>query len=180
MRQNQFVLLDRDGVINEDSDHFIKTPDEWVPIPGSLDAIALLNKHHYKVAVITNQSGLARGYYDLAMLEKIHAKMHKLTQQHGGKIHAVYFCPHGPDSQCECRKPAPGLLRQFSRDNNIALKNIPFIGDTIRDIQAGRAAGAYPILVKSGKGQKTLAENPDINIPIFENLYEAAQFIISR
>jgi D-glycero-D-manno-heptose 1,7-bisphosphate phosphatase len=180
MNQEQFVLLDRDGVINHDSDQYIKTPEEWLPIPGSLEAIALLNEHAYKVVVITNQSGLARGFFDLEMLKRIHAKMFQLTQKQGGKISAVYYCPHGPDAQCQCRKPKPGLLNQFSKENNISLKNIPFIGDSMRDLQAGLAAGANPILVKSGKGKQTLAENPDLTIPIFENLYAAAQFITSK
>ena len=179
MHQNNYVLMDRDGVINYDSDHFIKSPDEWKPIEGSLEAIALLNKHGYHVVVITNQSGLARGLFDEAMLEKIHAKMRQLTSEKGGNIDAVYVCPHGPTSECVCRKPKPGLLEMFATDKNINLKGIFFIGDALRDIQAAQTAGASPILVKTGKGQKTLIDNPDLNIPVFENLYDAAKHITS-
>lgn len=180
MSRNQYVLLDRDGVINEDSDLFIKCPEEWLPIPGSLEAIALLNQQNIKVVVITNQSGLARGYYDMSVLEKIHAKMHTMAAQQGGSIEAVYFCPHGPEDQCVCRKPKPGLLTQFSQDYNTSLTNIPFVGDTIRDIEAGLAVGAKPILVKSGKGNNTIKKFPDLDVPVFENLYEATQFIITE
>ena len=179
MLQNNYVLIDRDGVINYDSDHFIKSPEEWRPIEGSLEAIALLNKHGYHVVVITNQSGLARGLLDKTMLEKIHAKMHQLTAEKGGNIAAIYVCPHGPDSDCVCRKPKPGLLESFASDKNISLKGIAFIGDALRDIQAALAAGASPMLVKTGKGQQTLNDNPGLNIPVFENLYDAAKYITS-
>lgn len=179
MKQQPYVLLDRDGVINQDSDQFIKSPEEWIPIPGSLEAIALFNEHGYKIAVISNQSGIARGLFNLATLDKIHQKMQRMVVAQGGLIDAIYFCPHGPDSDCECRKPKPGLLMQFSREKQIKLDNTPFIADTLRDIQAGHAAGARPMLVKTGKGRKTLAENPAINVPVFENLYDAAKFIIS-
>ena len=179
MPENNYVLMDRDGVINYDSEHFIKSPEEWKPIEGSLEAVALLNKHGYHVVIITNQSGLARGLFDEAMLEKIHAKMHKLTAEKGGNIDAVYVCPHGPASECKCRKPKPGLLELFAADKNIELKGIAFIGDALRDIQAAQAAGASPMLVKTGKGMQTLIDNPDLNIPVFENLYDAAEYITS-
>jgi len=179
MLQNNYVLIDRDGVINHDSDHFIKSPEEWKPIEGSLEAIALLNKHGYRVVVITNQSGLARGLLDETMLEKIHAKMQQLTAEKGGRIEAIYVCPHGPDSECRCRKPKPGLLETFAADKNISLKGIAFIGDALRDVQAAQAAGANPILVRTGKGQKTLIDNPNLNIPVFENLYDAAKHLTS-
>jgi D-glycero-D-manno-heptose 1,7-bisphosphate phosphatase len=176
----KLIILDRDGVINHDSDDYIKSPDEWNPIEGSLEAIALLNKHDYKVVVITNQSGLSRGYYDEAMLAEIHQKMHQLTAAKGGKIEAIFYCPHGPNDQCDCRKPKPGLLTRFSKQFNTSLSNIYFIGDKSGDIQAAEAAGAKPILVKTGKGQNTLNKHPDINAPIFKNLYDAAKFIISE
>ncbi|MFZ2450350.1 MAG: D-glycero-beta-D-manno-heptose 1,7-bisphosphate 7-phosphatase [Methylovulum miyakonense] len=172
-----FVLLDRDGVINEDSDAFIKSPDEWLPIDGSLEAIALLNNHGYQVAVITNQSGVARGLFDLAILEQIHAKMHRLVAGHGGKITAVYFCPHGTDSTCNCRKPKPGLLLQCAADYQIDLSETMMIGDSYRDLQAGIAAGAKPVLVKTGNGKKTLTEHPNLNIPVFDSLYDAASYL---
>ena len=180
MPKNRYVLLDRDGVINEDSDDFIKFPEQWLPLEGSLEAIALLNKHGYKVVVITNQSGLARGLFDSAMLEQIHAKMQRMTAEKGGKIEAIYFCPHGPDDNCNCRKPKPGLLEQFATDNDVSLNGMTVIGDSLRDLQAAQAVGASPILVKTGKGQKTLIENPTLNIPVFENLYDAAKYLTAR
>ena len=180
MPENRYVLLDRDGVINHDSDDFIKSPEEWLPIEGSLEAIALLNEHGYKVVVITNQSGLARGLFDTAMLEKIHAKMQRMTAEKGGKIDAIYFCPHGPDDDCNCRKPKPGLLESFASDKNVNLSGMAVIGDSLRDIQSAQAVGASPILVKTGKGQQTLHKNPHLNIPVFENLYDAAKHITSR
>lgn len=175
-----YVLLDRDGVINYDSDHYIKSPDEWEPIPGSLEAIALFNKHGYKVIVITNQSGIGRGFYDEETLTEIHKKMHQLAEKNGGKIDAVFYCPHAPNDNCQCRKPKPGLLNTFATEKKISLKNIYFIGDKLDDIHAAEAAGAIPILVKTGKGIRTLNKNPEINHPVFENLYDAAKFIVAE
>ncbi len=172
-----YVLLDRDGVINYDSDDYIKSEDEWIPIPGSLEAIALFKKNDYKVVVISNQSGLGRGLYDETILAAMHNKMHRLTRAKGGEIENIYYCPHLPEDNCQCRKPKPGLLNDFAHDKQITLKDIYFIGDKLADIQAAEAAGAKPILVKTGKGQKTLENNPDITHPIFENLYDAAKFI---
>ena len=177
---SRYVLLDRDGVINHDSEDFIKSPEEWQPIAGSLEAITLLNQHGYKLAVISNQSGLARGLFDEAMLEKIHAKMHRMLANKSGEVAAIYFCPHAPDSQCNCRKPKPGLLIQFAKDKEADLTQIYFIGDSLRDIQAAQAVGAKPILVKTGKGEETLKDNPNLNIPVFENLYAAAEYIIAK
>lgn len=179
MSQN-YVLLDRDGVINYDSADYIKSADEWIAIPESLKAIALLNQHGYKVAVITNQSGLSRGYYSEATLAEIHHKMHQLVSQAGGKIDAVYYCPHGPDDHCLCRKPKPGLLNDFSAEKNTPLDQVFFIGDKLSDIQAAQVVGAKPILVKTGYGSITAKKNPDFKHPIFENLYDAAKFIISN
>jgi D-glycero-D-manno-heptose 1,7-bisphosphate phosphatase len=179
MEQRRYVLLDRDGVINLDSDDFIKSPEEWIPIEGSLEAIALLNQQGYEVVVISNQSGIARGLFDEAMLTKIHDKMHRLLAEKGGEIAAIYYCPHGPESSCNCRKPKPGLLEQFALEKNVDLNSVYFIGDSLRDIQAAQAVGADPILVKTGKGQKTLSNNPNLNIPTFENLYGAAEYILS-
>ncbi|SJM96248.1 D-glycero-beta-D-manno-heptose 1,7-bisphosphate 7-phosphatase [Crenothrix polyspora] len=175
-----YILLDRDGVINEDSDHFIKSPDEWLPIAGSLEAIALLNQHGFKVVVITNQSGIARGLLDNNTLQAIHTKMQRMAIEKGGHIDVIYICPHGPDSGCPCRKPKPGLLEQFAQEKQIDLKDTVFIGDSYRDIQAAYAAGATPILVKTGKGVTTLAHHPDLNIGIFDNLYDAARHLSTR
>lgn len=175
----RYVLLDRDGVINEDSDQFIKSPAEWQPIPGSLEAIALLNKHGYQVAVLTNQSGIARGLFDLSVLTAIHDKMQTMTAAVGGKIDSIYFCPHGPADRCHCRKPRSGLFETFARDKCVDLGGTFSVGDSLRDIQASFAAGATPLLVKTGKGLKTLKDNPQSNIPVFENLYDATQFILA-
>lgn len=180
MPENRYVLLDRDGVINHDSDEFIKSPEQWLPIDGSLEAIALLNRHGYKVVVVTNQSGVARGLFDLATLEQIHAKMLSMVEANGGKIDAIYFCPHGPDDDCACRKPKPGMLETFAADTGAGLSGVPVIGDSLRDLQSAQAVGASPILVKTGKGLKTLHNNPDLNIPVFENLYDAAKYLTTR
>ncbi len=175
-----YVLLDRDGVINHDSDDYIKSADEWHPIAGSLEAIALFNKNNYKVIVITNQSGLSRGLYNETTLDEIHQKMHQLTEQKGGKIDAIFYCAHGPEDNCLCRKPKPGMLENFAKQYNCTLENIYFIGDKPGDIQAAESAGAKALLVKTGKGASTLKNNPDISHPIFENLYDAAKFIVSE
>jgi D-glycero-D-manno-heptose 1,7-bisphosphate phosphatase len=173
-----WVLLDRDGVINEDSDAFIKTPEEWNPIPGSLDAIALLNHAGFRIAVLTNQSGVGRGLLDLDRLAAIHDKMVRMTEAAGGHIEHIFYCPHGPEDACRCRKPKTGLFEQFAETFHADLHGIPAIGDSLRDIQAAEAVGASPILVETGKGQKTLKRNPELDIPIFSNLYEAAQHIL--
>ncbi len=175
-----YIMLDRDGVINKDSDAYIKSPEEWEPIPGSPKAIALLHKNGYKIVVITNQSGLGRGLFSLGTLSLMHAKMHRLVEAEGGEIESIYFCPHGPDEGCDCRKPRPGLLKTFAQDKGVALKNIPFVGDTLKDIEAAVAVGAQPILVKTGKGAKTWQNNPSIRVPVFEDLYDAAKYIVSR
>ncbi len=179
MSPKPFVLLDRDGVINQDSDDFIKSPEEWQAIDGSLEAIALLTAHHFRVAVISNQSGLARGLFDLATLEQIHEKMHRMVNAAGGMIEAIYFCPHGADSACQCRKPKPGMLLQCAIEHGIDLSETFFIGDSARDIQAALAANAKPLLVKTGKGEKTLADHSYPNLLIFDTLYDAAKFIVS-
>ncbi|EIC29630.1 MULTISPECIES: D-glycero-beta-D-manno-heptose 1,7-bisphosphate 7-phosphatase [Methylomicrobium] len=179
MAHNRYVLLDRDGVINEDSDAFIKSPEEWRPIPGSLEAIALLGSHGFKVVVITNQSGIARGLFDLSMLERIHRKMRRLAAENGGAIEAIYYCPHGPEDDCDCRKPKAGLIRAFAAEHRADLHDAVLVGDSLRDIQAAEAAGIRPILVKTGKGRKTLAANPHLKIPVFDNLYDAANALVS-
>jgi D-glycero-D-manno-heptose 1,7-bisphosphate phosphatase len=176
----KFILLDRDGVINHDSDNYIKSTTQWRPINRSIEAIALLNLHGYKVIVITNQSGLAHGYFDTATLMEMHEKMNTLVKQQGGEIEAIYYCPHKPEDHCNCRKPKPGLLIQCSEDYDFQLKETFFIGDKLSDIQAAQSAGATPLLVKTGKGLRTLANNPTLTINIFNDLYDCTQFIISR
>lgn len=177
---HRYILLDRDGVINYDSDEFIKSPEEWLPIEGSLEAIALLNKNGFRIVVISNQSGLARGLFDEKTLNAIHSKMRDDTQKVGGQIEAIYFCPHQASDLCECRKPKAGLLKQFAIDYDVDLSEVVFIGDSLRDIQAAQLVGATPILVKTGNGAKTLHENPHLltSLLTFENLYDAAKFII--
>ncbi|MFI3135697.1 MAG: D-glycero-beta-D-manno-heptose 1,7-bisphosphate 7-phosphatase [Methylococcaceae bacterium] len=178
MTQNHYVLLDRDGVINADSDDYIKSPDEWQPISGSLEAIALLNQAGFKVAVLTNQSGLGRGLFDIDTLDAIHAKMRRLLRDKGGEIAGLYYCPHVPDDHCACRKPKPGLAQQFSQETGTSLENVFFVGDAFRDIQTALAVGAQPLLVKTGKGLKTIADHPELTLPIFDDLYAAAQYIL--
>ncbi len=171
------ILLDRDGVINEDSPEFIKSPEEWCPIPGSLEAIARLTASGFRVVVISNQSGLARGLLDLKTLKAIHGKMLKAVAQAGGRIEAIYYCPHGPDDECQCRKPKPGLLLQFAADFKADLRRTLLIGDSWRDVEAAQAVEAHAILVKTGKGRMTLRQHPHPGIPVFDNLYQASNVL---
>ena len=151
----KLVILDRDGVINLDSEHYIKSPEEWKPIAGSLEAIARFTQAGFRVVVATNQSGVGRGLFDMATLNAIHDKMHKAVNQLGGRIDAVFFCPHAQDAGCACRKPQPGMLLEIAERFNVALAGVPAIGDSLRDLQAASAAGARPILVLTGKGEQT-------------------------
>ncbi len=152
----KLVILDRDGVINRDSEQYIKSPDEWQPIAGSLEAIARFTQAGFRVVVATNQSGLERGLFDMATLNAMHDKMHKAVNQLGGRIDAVFFCPHAQDAGCACRKPQPGMLVEIAERFNVAIEGMPAIGDSLRDLQAASAAGARPILVLTGKGEQTL------------------------
>jgi len=149
------ILLDRDGVINQDSDDFIKSVDEWQAIPGSLEAIALLHRHGYRVIVISNQSGVARGLFSIATLNEIHRHMLDEVRKKGGLIEAVFFCPHGPDDGCCCRKPATGMFRDVAERLKIEMSGVPVVGDSMRDLQAAKEVGALPVLVKTGKGKRT-------------------------
>jgi D-glycero-D-manno-heptose 1,7-bisphosphate phosphatase len=151
----KLVILDRDGVINQDSDTFIKTPDEWIPIPGSLEAIARLNQADYRVVVATNQAGIARGMFNIMALNAIHQKMHAAALSVGAEIDAVFFCPHAQDDNCDCRKPKPGMLHTIAKRYDVSLKGLPLIGDSLRDLQAGFVVGCAPYLVLTGKGEKT-------------------------
>ena len=151
----KLVILDRDGTINQDSDQYIKSPAEWKPIPGSLEAIARLTQDGWRIAVATNQSGIARGLFDMSTLNAIHAEMHRAVGQAGGRIDAIFFCPHAADSNCECRKPKPGLLLEIATRFSVDLKDVPMIGDSLRDVAAAAAAGAQPWLVLTGNGRKT-------------------------
>ncbi len=154
----KLVVLDRDGTINEDSDDYIKSPAEWKPIPGSLEAIARLTQAGYRVVLATNQSGIGRGLFDTAALNAIHETLQRAAQQAGGRIDAIFFCPHADAAGCECRKPKPGMLLEIGRRLNVPLEGVPMVGDALRDLQAAAAAGARPVLVLTGKGRKTLAD----------------------
>ena len=151
----KLVILDRDGTINHDSDEHIKSPEEWKPIKGSLEAIARLVQANYRIVVATNQSGIARGLFDMAALNAIHAEMHRAVGLAGGRIDAIFFCPHAADSDCGCRKPKPGLLLEVAARMDVDLAEVPMIGDSLRDLEAAAAAGAKPYLVLTGKGSKT-------------------------
>ncbi len=153
----KLIVLDRDGVINFDSDQFIKNPAEWQPIPGSMEAIARLNQADYRVVVATNQSGIGRGLFDMPTLNAIHDKMHKAAAQVGARIDAVFFCPHTADSRCHCRKPEPGMLEEIAQRYNMPLAGVPVVGDSLRDLQPAAVMGAQPYLVLTGKGMKTQA-----------------------
>jgi D-glycero-D-manno-heptose 1,7-bisphosphate phosphatase len=176
---NKLIILDRDGVINFDSAQFIKSPEEWKPIPGSLQAIARLNQNGYRVVVATNQSGIGRGLFDMDTLNRIHKKMHKAAFEVGGRIDAIFYCPHAADSDCTCRKPKPGMFKRIAETFNVDLNNIPTIGDSLRDLQAGAALGCRPILVLTGKGTKTHDEG---NLPdgtqIFPDLAAAVDALL--
>ena len=175
----KLVILDRDGVINEDSDDFIKTLDEFIPLPGSLEAIKRLKQAGYQVVVATNQSGIARGYLTLDTLNAMHDKLNVLLADIGANIDGFFYCPHGPDDGCECRKPKPGLYQQISQQFNVALEGVPVIGDSLRDLEAARAVGAKPILVRTGKGRRTLAAGKGLeDVPVYENLAEAVDALV--
>jgi D-glycero-D-manno-heptose 1,7-bisphosphate phosphatase len=163
----RLVILDRDGVINHESDAYIKSPDEWIPIPGSLDAIARLHRAGLTVVVVTNQAGVGRGLFDLATLEAIHRKMRTAVEAAGGKLSGIFYCPHGPEDNCDCRKPKPGLLRRIANQFQVDLHDLPVIGDSLKDIEAAESVGARPILVRTGYGEETwqnLADKRRVNV----------------
>ena len=149
------VILDRDGVINYDSDDYIKSPDEWLPLPGSLEAIARLCRADYTVIVATNQAGVGRGIFSLDMLIRIHTKMASSIRDKGGRLDSVFFCPHSPTDQCACRKPKPGMLLEISDRLGIGLSGVPFVGDSLTDLKAAAAATAIPVMVQTGQGMLT-------------------------
>jgi D-glycero-D-manno-heptose 1,7-bisphosphate phosphatase len=174
------IILDRDGVLNVDSEDFIKSPLEWYPIPGSLEAVARLNQAGYHVVVCTNQSGIARGLFNMAALNAIHQKMHEAAQQVGAHFDAVFFCPHAAEDHCDCRKPKPGMLHALATRLDISLKGVPTVGDSLRDLQAGFVMGCKPYLVLSGKGENTLATG---GLPpgttVFDNLAAVVDALLS-
>ena len=174
----KLLILDRDGVINHDSDAYIKSVEEWVPIPGSIEAIAALSKAGWTVAIATNQSGIARGYYDLATLDAMHARLRSLVAQQGGEVGLIVYCPHGPDEGCDCRKPKPGMLRAIARHYAADLPGLWFVGDSKGDLQAASAVDCQPVLVKTGKGQKTLNGELPAGTLIFDDLAAVAAELI--
>lgn len=179
----KLVILDRDGVINHDRDDFVKSADEWQPIDGSLDAIAFLTQAGYTIAVATNQSGLARGYFTMQTLNEMHSKMHKLVQQAGGEISGIWFCPHIAEQHCECRKPKPGMVLDILKRFNAQAEETYLVGDSLRDLEAIAAVGGKPILVKTGKGMRTLAKESDKlpeNTLLFDDLLDFSQFLIHQ
>lgn len=183
----KLVILDRDGVINQDSVNFIKNPNEWIPLTGSLDAIALLNQSGFRVAVATNQSGVSRGLFDMATLNSIHEKMNRELAMVGGRIDAIFYCPHAVDEHCHCRKPDTGMLEEIGMRFSMELKGVPAVGDALRDLQAFAEAGCQPVLVRTGKGEATLAastQSADKALPantwVCVDLAEAVQRIIAE
>lgn len=178
----KLVILDRDGVINEDSDQFIKSVEEWIPLPGSMDAIAFLNQADFRVVVATNQSGIGRSFFTTHDLNAMHSKMHRLAQQAGGLIDAVWFCPHTAADHCACRKPLPGMIEDIlHRYLDTEPEELILVGDSLRDLQAITAVGGQPVLVLTGKGKKTLkeAELPE-NTWVFNDLLEFSQTMLQQ
>lgn len=177
----KLIILDRDGVINYDSAAYIKAPEEWLPIPGSLEAIAKLTQAGWTIAVATNQSGIARGLYTHEILAAIHAKMQAMVQATGGKIDSIFYCPHHPAEHCHCRKPQPGLLEQIAKHYHHNIQGIPFIGDKWTDAETAFAVGCQPILLETGLEKPTIPKDYlTANIPVFNNLASAAQTLLEN
>ena len=175
----KLLILDRDGVINHDSDDYIKSLQEWMPLPGAISAIAQLSKAGWTVAVATNQSGLARGYYDDATLQAMHQRLRQLVAEQGGELGTVVHCPHGPDHGCECRKPRPGMLLQIAEHYRTSLKGVWFVGDSSADLQAALAVDCQPVLVKTGKGERTLSRPLPANTLVFDDLAAVAAQLLA-
>jgi D-glycero-D-manno-heptose 1,7-bisphosphate phosphatase len=178
----KLIILDRDGVVNYDSKEYIKSPDEWQPLPGSLEAISLLNSANFTITIATNQSGLARGLYNEQTLTNIHNKMHNLAKNKNAVIDSVFYCPHGPDDGCTCRKPNVGLLSQIAKNYGISLENVFFLGDSLRDVEAAINFGAKPVLVLTGNGERYRKHPVIINnqVPIFTDLLEFSKEMLSK
>ncbi len=174
----KLLILDRDGVINQDSDAYIKSVEEWIPLPGSIEAIAQLSRAGWTVAVATNQSGIARGYYDIATLEAMHERLRSLVAQQGGTLGLVVYCPHGPDEGCACRKPKPGMLHTIAEHYGVSLARLWFVGDSLGDLEAAQAVDSQPVLVKTGKGEKTLGKTLPVGTLVFDDLAAVAAELI--
>ncbi len=183
----KLIILDRDGVINEDAGDYIKSAEEWQPIPGSIEAIARLSRAGFTPVVATNQSGLARGLFDLDDLEAMHAKLTMLVEENGGKLEAIFYCPHHPDDDCKCRKPKTGMLDAIEAEFNTSVESTWFVGDTLQDLQAGLTKGCQPCLVRTGRGQETEAQLTEMldaddlgQIRVFEDLDSAVTALLSE
>ncbi|PAA13195.1 D-glycero-beta-D-manno-heptose-1,7-bisphosphate 7-phosphatase [Pseudomonas fragi] len=176
----KLLILDRDGVINFDSDAYIKSVEEWIPLPGSIEAIAQLSKAGWTVAIATNQSGIARGYYDIATLDAMHNRLRALVADQGGEVGLIVYCPHGPDEGCACRKPKPGMLQTIANHYGADLAQCWFVGDSLGDLQAAQAVDSQPVLVKTGKGLQTLAKSLPVNTLIFDDLAAVAAELIHK
>ncbi|MDH5395647.1 MAG: D-glycero-beta-D-manno-heptose 1,7-bisphosphate 7-phosphatase [Gammaproteobacteria bacterium] len=177
----KLIILDRDGVINEDSDDYIKSPEEFIPLPGSLDAMARLSRAGYTIAIATNQSGIARGYFDIDTLHLMHEKLMQLLAAQGGSVGGIFFCPHGPDDSCECRKPKPGLLLDIKARFNTVMQDVPVVGDSLRDLQSAKAVGAKPVLVRTGKGMRTLARGEGLDgVPVYDDLASFVDHLLTQ
>lgn len=176
----KLVILDRDGVINADRDDFVKNTMEWQPLPRSLEAIANLTQAGWRVVVATNQSGIGRGLFDMHALNAMHEKMHRLVNQAGGRIDAVVFCPHTAVDECDCRKPKAGMVEDIMARFNVRGDKLPLIGDSLRDLEAIVAVGGQPLLVRTGKGPRTLEKGglPEGTL-IFDDLFDAADYLIN-
>jgi D-glycero-D-manno-heptose 1,7-bisphosphate phosphatase len=182
-RSARLVILDRDGVINQDSNSYIKSPEEWVPIPGSIAAIARLSKAGFRIAVATNQSGLARGYFDEISLANMHSLLCDLVEEQGGQIDTICYCPHGPDEHCHCRKPAPGLLEQIARELDLPVAGAWYVGDSSKDMELALATACKPILVRTGKGAQTeaqLSAEQLAGVTVVNDLAAAADLILDQ
>ena len=177
----RMVILDRDGVINQDSENYIKSPDEWVALPGSIEAINRLKKAGYLVTIASNQSGISRGLFSEEDLKKIHDKMEAQLASRGAKIDGIFYCPHGPRDNCVCRKPKPGLLVQIAKEFGINLTETIFVGDNISDIKAAEMVNAKPALVRTGKGEYVMQNFPEtINIPVYDDLAHFVRETLKR
>jgi D-glycero-D-manno-heptose 1,7-bisphosphate phosphatase len=178
--RRRLVMVDRDGVINEDSDDFIKSVAEWRPIAGSLEALAALHRAGWRVAVVTNQSGIGRGLYDESTLAAIHDHMRACVSAAGGELAGVYHCPHLPDDGCDCRKPRPGLFRALERELGVSVAGAPYIGDRLSDVDAAEGVGARPMLVRTGTGAATEALLGARRVPVFDDLAAAARSLLGE
>ena len=172
------VILDRDGVINADSDAYIKSVEEWQPLPGSIEAIARLSRAGWRVVVCTNQSGVGRGLLSETTLASIHDTLCRQVEEHGGRVDGIFHCPHRPEEGCDCRKPLPGLLRRAAETFNLDLQNLPVIGDSQRDLDAARAVGALPLLVRTGNGEATAAQTAHGATAVYADLATAAEALL--